>query len=43
MTYFYFANGATLSAIFGRDLDRTDSIVAYRDHIVSMTINGLRV
>lgn len=42
MTYFYFANGATLSAIFGRNLDRTDSIVAYRDHIVSMTISGLR-
>ncbi|KZY44348.1 TetR family transcriptional regulator [Roseovarius sp. HI0049] len=42
MTYFYFANGATLTAIFGRNLDRTDSIVAYRDHIVSMTINGLR-
>ena len=42
MTFFYFANAATLSAIFGRELDRTETIAAYREHIVTLTINGLR-
>lgn len=42
MTFFYFSNGATISETFGRDLDTAESIASYRDHIVSMTLNGLR-
>lgn len=41
MTFFYFANGQTMSAIFGRDLSRRDSIESYRRHIVTLTLNGL--
>lgn len=42
MTFFYFANGATLSTIFGRDLNGGEAIEAYREHIVSLTMNGLK-
>ena len=42
MTFFYFANGLTMSAIFGRDLSRKESIESYRKHIVTLTLNGLR-
>jgi TetR/AcrR family transcriptional regulator len=42
MTFFYFANGLTMSAIFGRDLARKESIESYRKHIVTLTLNGLR-
>jgi TetR/AcrR family transcriptional regulator len=42
MTFFYFANGLTMSAIFGRDLTQRESIRSYRDHIVALTMNGLR-
>jgi len=42
MTFFYFANGQTMSAIFGRDLTRQGAIRSYRDHIVELTLNGLR-
>jgi len=42
MTFFYFANGLTMSAIFGRDLARRDVIASYRNHIVTLTLNGLR-
>src|SRR5690606_11026938 len=35
MTFFYFANGLTMSAIFGRDLSRKESIESYRKHIVT--------
>lgn len=42
MTFFYFANGLTMSAIFGRDLTRDEAVSSYRDHIVSLTLNGLR-
>jgi TetR/AcrR family transcriptional regulator len=41
MTFFYFANGLTMSAIFGRDLTRSDAIASYRNHIVTLTLNGL--
>jgi TetR/AcrR family transcriptional regulator len=43
MTFFYFANGSTMSAIFGRDLNDEESIASYREHIVAMTIKGLSV
>lgn len=42
MTFFYFANGLTMSAIFGRDLARKESIESYRRHIVALILNGLR-
>lgn len=42
MTFFYFANGSTMSAIFGRDLTQRASIASYREHIVALTMNGLR-
>lgn len=41
MTFFYFANGLTLSAIFGRDLSQADAIASYREHIVGLTLAGL--
>ncbi len=41
MTFFYFANGLTLSAIFGRDLSRAEAIASYREHIVKLTLDGL--
>ena len=42
MTFFYFANGATLSTIFGRNLNKSKAIQDYKRHIVSLTMNGLR-
>lgn len=42
MTFFYFANGLTISAIFGRDLAHPDAVRSYRKHIVDLTIAGLR-
>lgn len=42
MTFFYFANGLTMSAIFGRDLSSPEAIAAYRNHIVTLTLAGLR-
>ncbi len=42
MTFFYFANGLTMSAIFGRDLSRQEAISSYRDHIVTLTLQGLK-
>jgi TetR/AcrR family transcriptional regulator len=42
MTFFYFANGSTMSAIFGRDLTRREAIASYREHIVALVLNGLR-
>lgn len=42
MTFFYFANGLTMSAIFGRDLAHPDNIASYRNHIVALTLAGLR-
>lgn len=43
MTFFYFANGLTMSAIFGRELNSESAIEHYREHIVAMTIKGLSV
>jgi hypothetical protein len=31
-----------MSAIFGRDLARKESIESYRRHIVALILNGLR-
>ncbi|MFE0017863.1 TetR/AcrR family transcriptional regulator [Mesorhizobium sp. NPDC059054] len=42
MTFFYFANGITMSAIFGRDLSTPEALAVYRDHIVALTLAGLR-
>lgn len=42
MTFFYFANGLTMSAIFGRDLTQPAALASYRDHIVALTLAGLR-
>lgn len=42
MTFFYFANGVTMSAIFGRDLSTPEALSVYRDHIVALTLAGLR-
>jgi TetR/AcrR family transcriptional regulator len=42
MSYFYFSNRLTLGSIFGRDLDRTESVVGYRGHVVALAIAGLR-
>ena len=42
MTFFYFANGLTMSAIFGRDLTQPEAIASYRNHIVTLTLAGLR-
>ncbi len=42
MTFFYFANGLTMSAIFGRDLAKPQAVASYRDHIVRLTMDGLR-
>jgi TetR/AcrR family transcriptional regulator len=42
MTFFYFANGLTMSAIFGRDLTHPDSVRSYRNHIVDLTLAGLK-
>ena len=42
MTFFYFSNGLTLAAIFGRDLTTRESVDSYRNHIVTLTLEGLR-
>ncbi|RRH72815.1 TetR/AcrR family transcriptional regulator [Falsigemmobacter faecalis] len=42
MTFFYFANGKTMSAIFGRNLSDPGVIESYRTHIVTMVLKGLR-
>lgn len=42
MTFFYFANGLTMSAIFGRDLEQPDAVASYRNHIVRLTLDGLK-
>jgi len=42
MTFFYFANSLTMSAIFGRDLSAPETLASYRNHIVTLTLAGLR-
>jgi len=41
MTFFFFANGLTMSAIFDRDLGQREAVESYRRHIVALTLNGL--
>jgi TetR/AcrR family transcriptional regulator len=42
MSYFYFSNRLTLSSIFSRDLAASKSVSAYRRHVVSLVMAGLR-
>jgi TetR/AcrR family transcriptional regulator len=42
MSYFFFSNRLTLSSIFGRDLGEPACEAAYREHIVALTLAGLR-
>ncbi|RYY63612.1 MAG: TetR/AcrR family transcriptional regulator, partial [Comamonadaceae bacterium] len=43
MSYFFFSNRPTLSTIFGRDLDSTRSVAAYRRHVVDFALSALAV
>jgi TetR/AcrR family transcriptional regulator len=42
LSFFYFANNPTLSAIFGRRLDSPKEVAARRRHVVAFTIAALR-
>ena len=42
MSYFFFSNRLTLSSIFGRDLSQPEMESAYREHVVALTLAGLR-
>jgi TetR/AcrR family transcriptional regulator len=42
MSYFFFSNRLTLSSIFGRDLQDDAATQAYRQHVVSFALAGLR-
>ncbi|MEO7128470.1 MAG: TetR/AcrR family transcriptional regulator [Rhodoferax sp.] len=42
MSYFFFSNRLTLSSIFARDLASTEMVEAYRRHVVSFAMAGLR-
>lgn len=42
MSYFFFSNRLTLTSIFGRDLQRAEVVDAYRHHVVSFAMAGLR-
>jgi len=42
MSYFFFSNRLTLSSIFGRDLSDAKAVDAYRRHVVSFAMAGLR-
>jgi TetR/AcrR family transcriptional regulator len=42
MSYFFFSNRLTLSSIFGRDLQATQAVQAYRKHVVSFAMAALR-
>ncbi|MDB5818409.1 MAG: TetR family transcriptional regulator [Rhizobacter sp.] len=42
MSYFFFSNRLTLSSIFSRDLLAADQVAAYRSHVLSLTLAGLR-
>jgi TetR/AcrR family transcriptional regulator len=42
MSYFFFSNRLTLSSIFGRDLSEPPLESAYREHVVALTLAGLR-
>ncbi|RYZ09032.1 MAG: TetR/AcrR family transcriptional regulator [Comamonadaceae bacterium] len=43
MSYFFFSNRPTLSTIFGRDLESTRSVSAYRRHVVDFALSALQV
>ena len=42
VSYFYFSNNATLSAIFNVDLSTADALAARRAHVVSLILTSLR-
>jgi TetR/AcrR family transcriptional regulator len=42
MSYFFFSNRLTLASIFGRDLESTEAVAAYRAHVVAFAMAGLR-
>lgn len=42
MSYFFFSNRLTLASIFGRDLQSTEAVAAYRAHVVAFAMAGLR-
>lgn len=42
MSYFFFSNRLTLSSIFGRDLEATQAVGAYRRHVVAFAMAGLQ-
>ena len=43
MSYFFFSNRPSLSSIFGRDLETTRSVSAYRRHVVDFALAALMV
>jgi TetR/AcrR family transcriptional regulator len=42
LSYFFFSNTPTLSAIFGKDLSSADAKRARRKHVVDLVMNALR-
>ncbi|WP_370155462.1 TetR/AcrR family transcriptional regulator [Ferrovibrio sp.] len=42
LSYFFFSNNRTLSAIFGRSLDRPKAVSEYRRHVVRFALAALR-
>jgi TetR/AcrR family transcriptional regulator len=42
LSYFFFSNNHTLSAIFGRRLDTRGALLERRRHVVDFTLNALR-
>ena len=42
LSYFYFSNNHTLSAIFGTDLSAPEAIAARRSHVVAFAMGALR-
>ncbi len=42
MSYFFFSNRLTLASIFDRDLQSEAAVSAYRAHVVSFAMAGLR-
>jgi len=42
MSYFFFSNRLTLASIFARDLGSASAVQAYRRHVVSFAMAGLR-
>jgi len=42
MSYFFFSNNHTLSAIFGRRLDSRAALASRRHHVIAFALNALR-